>query len=800
MVQLFRQLMIICIAIIAVLAPTEMGFAQGTFGSLPDPITSRDLDRYGEYLSLSDQQLVAIAADHRPYLEEFRELRDGDIERFLNDVRELAMDFDLSKRREVERLVRTFNRLMAQVRSMDERLFDSMLDVLTDEQAAKLPRVRQMRERTRYTSEMTRGVAFLNPAVRVDLSELVHELNLPPNVLERVDPVLEMYERRLTLAARDLFGSTTTMILETLKRLEEKGFTEGTPSDPRIALRLFEAFQEIWADISADVLDDAATIAALHRTTYRSLAGVMPTEDLRQLQAEYYRRAYPEAAIVGRAARRQFDAAMAHEDVPDDLKPSIASMADAHWQSQNRITRQIIELLEARRRDISIRELVRSSEDERQQQIDDLRAAATKADEAILESLHELLGESLAEKVRQARPEETHRRMVINMARSRGFSDGPEQILARLPRRISNHEIERYADQLGLDEGQRAVLESVHEDYLERYRQLGELHMAPLRRAVQELATFEADIRPTSTLSRDRIDEIFALHETAFQAIRDLDERFFDDMQLVVEAKHESMLREMRLERERTAYLGPAAPQNLSENSALNEGAAEAAIDISRLLDDAQLRDTLNTQSREVLRSYTQQSMSLVREKFNADMGMQRALQIMAASTDRRDFRRVLGAAGRDLQQANRTLAALNRETLNELRDLLDESDARQLEYQYRRRAFPNVYDDASAAEPRITVALELPDLGETQRSQLRDLAMEYRSEYARVANRMFEVHEANLAFGENRPGGQQRRELRNDLERLRFERDEINERAKRQLRAILNEDQLQRVGDDSSR
>jgi ubiquinone biosynthesis protein COQ9 len=85
------------------------------------------------------------------------------------------------------------------------------------------------------------------------------------------------------------------------------------------------------------------------------------------------------------------------------------------------------------------------------------------------------------------------------------------------------------------------------------------------------------------------------------------------------------------------------------------------------------------------------------------------------------------------------------------------------------------------------------------QRTRLRELSAEYRMQYAQLSQQMLELHqaaaEAALASDEGpRPGVRVRGETGNQLERLRFERDELSERARRQLRAILSDEQLQRV------
>lgn len=791
MLKRLYPLLIVVVTVTAALVPSGHVHGQGTFGSLPDPISSRDLEAYAERLNLSDQQLIALASDHAAYLDEFRELRDGEIEQFLNDVRVLARNFDLSKRREVERLVRTFNRLMTRVRALDERLFDSMQNVMTEQQAERLPRVRLKRERIRYSGEMVRGVAYLNPAVRVDLSEIINDLELPPDVLASVDPTLETYERRLTVGVRDVFESTTNMILETLKRLEAKGFTSGTPSDPRVALELFEAFQSIWGELSADLLDDAADVAALHRTTYRAISGVLPHDALRAVRDAYYNGAYPEAASIGRRAQREFDVALLHEDVPEDLHGMIADMADSHWRSQNRIADQVIELLEDRRRNISIREIVRPREDERQDRIEELRSRAQIADEAALELLYEVLGEELALAVQRApAPQSVPQR--VTTARSSTLSEPAEPVIGRLPSRISTRDLSAWADRLELDDGEFAVLESVYEDYLSAFRALADSHLTPLRLAAQDMMSQNprTAVRTTSDLDAQSVQRAFRLHREAMKQIIELENSFFDDAQLVVGSHLHHEFERIRQMRVRQAYSGESAPSVPWARTS-----DELPVDLSKLIEELRLTGALDEVAEQTLKEYEQQATEMFQEKYFADLDAQELVQLMSASENTREQRNRVSSATSHAGQAASAITQLNRRTLRELTTTLSAHDAMQLEHLYRRRAFPDVFRDEYSAEPLITTAMQLTELGDHQRTRLRDIAMEYRSSYAEITERMVAVHEHRVTLDGSRLSRQQRREASNDLERLRFERNEINQRTVRELRSVLNEDQLRRVG-----
>ena len=61
--------------------------AQGTTGTLPDPISSRELIRYAERLILTDHQRQAMESVHDRYKTRFRDFRDGKVAEFLDEMR-----------------------------------------------------------------------------------------------------------------------------------------------------------------------------------------------------------------------------------------------------------------------------------------------------------------------------------------------------------------------------------------------------------------------------------------------------------------------------------------------------------------------------------------------------------------------------------------------------------------------------------------------------------------------------------------------------------------------------------------
>ena len=60
--------------------------AQGTAGTLPDPISTRQLGAYADWLGLSRSQRAAVETIHDDYKRDFQTLRQGEIAEFLKSM------------------------------------------------------------------------------------------------------------------------------------------------------------------------------------------------------------------------------------------------------------------------------------------------------------------------------------------------------------------------------------------------------------------------------------------------------------------------------------------------------------------------------------------------------------------------------------------------------------------------------------------------------------------------------------------------------------------------------------------
>ena len=795
--------------------------AQGTFNTVPDPIDSRELDGYAERLGLSPQQRQLVSEFHREYLDRYRQLREGEIEDFLSEMRSLTRSFDMSNLPVMERLVRSADRLMRRIEQLDESFFNDVESVLTEDQQRVVPRVRMARTRLRYGNEMTRGIDFINPAVRIDLTEFVQELDLSTADLERIDPVLMSYEQRLTRGAKDVFEAGTTMMLEAMREMDRAGFTDPDLEQRELMLQMFQHFQEIWADLTEDLMKETKGMTDLHRRAFRDLAQLLPEEPSRELRRRYLTRAYPQAAAIGRAAERQFTAVLEAVDrVDESTRRSVQNMYEAHRQQQDRLAHEMMDVLDEQRQNLTLAQMIRRSEGEFRARIEELTERARERDQTIVNSLHGLIGTETASALNLSETveEDNNRGNRWRTRRGRpggGMSRGAERRDAAelrremrpetpLPGPLNRRDAQSFQQRAQLSDGEKQLLDVLLETYTESYAEINREKIAPLMLAVQRFENptgDDADRMPDG----DEIMKIIEMHDAALRAIVELEESFFNDVASgLYEGEPSEELDRWHLSRLRAAFAPLPHPEESSR--ALRAGgpggmgmfarAAEAAVDVSRLMSELRI-DVSDQRVDELLKDYEYEVTELFEERYGLERQMRSAFLSMRAGGEGRargrEFGRVMREVGSTSREVNEAIVINNRHLLDQLLDALPSGSARRVREQYYRRAFPQVYNDPDRGHDMLQTVMSLDSLSDRQRMRIQELNIDYRMTYAALSEDMVGLMMSGEDDGDWR-GGARRRSFadpdQSRIEQLRFERRELSEHIKRQVQSILTEQQ----------
>ncbi len=565
--------------------PALPAAAQGTMGTVPDPISSRELEGYADRLGLSPQQRQAVQSLHDQYREAFTQLRDTDIEKFLNDSKGLgggggmaAMGM-MTDRKAVEKALKGLEDIHNKIKNVDNTLFDQMQPVLTEEQTAKMTQVRQARERVRYRSGLSRITAFMNPAAQVDLSEFVADLHLTPQEKEVVDPTIAQYESTLTSDARKLFESTSSMMLDALDQLQKQGMNEAAMRDPEQRGQLFQVIRTVMGDIQKKLAAKAGALSDLNRRTLRTVAPSLTPEHARDLRDQYYQRAYPEISAGKGTTARAFDIVLKFPELTDEQRQAITVMATEYFASLDRLAEQAMDAIDGNRSTQSFFDFDQESRRKFQEQLTALRdkrstlneSSSTSLRAALTPELVELLNRKLASNGKQDDVESQTATLTLSAP-----GGGPGAIsVARVavsntdlaadtmpdpyvPGAISKRDVETIAKNLGLTSDEKNVLHSLHQDYMEKFNALeaDETNgIKAVRESEKQLWAMDAATGQLKPRTPEAIDHLYSLRRQVFDAVMALDQHFFDDASVAMAESNAPKLKRAAASRQRDLYV-----------------------------------------------------------------------------------------------------------------------------------------------------------------------------------------------------------------------------------------------------
>jgi len=195
--------------------PTQKGVSEQPNGASPSaptttfvtplakPISPADIQRYGQILNLSDPQRAFLDTMYARYIEQAEHWKQNRV----SAVRDMAQitanemnrntgpsgagcsPYGVSLYAEFIKMVLKIER---ELESADSELFDQLSTVLARAQLESLPRVQWHRQRARCNHFQTMRAA------RLDLSQMVEEMQLPDDAMDSMRTVMSEYEAAIT--------------------------------------------------------------------------------------------------------------------------------------------------------------------------------------------------------------------------------------------------------------------------------------------------------------------------------------------------------------------------------------------------------------------------------------------------------------------------------------------------------------------------------------------------------------------------------------------------------------------------
>jgi len=816
-----------CLIAVLLLAPAAPVAGQGTDGALADPVSTRELMGYADRLELSAQQRAGLESIHDQYKHDFRILRDGEIAKFLTESRSMQSAGRMPDRKVVKAMFERMEKLKTRIRSLDDRLFDQLQPMLAEEQVSMLPRVRLQRERKRYQASQMMWMMGRPPT---DISGIVRGMDLEGATFDTVDPMMASYERRLTAELRKLSNASQRMFLDVLDRLTELGFGEMTQEemmeDPERMQEMMKAMQSVWQEVTARSQEIAAGVETLNDRAYAGISAVLEDADRREFRNEYYTKAYPEFSHLLMTSRQPWiERVVKLKDLTDEEREGVKAILDEHHRKLDRIINEAVKLAKESRGNRSPFNMGEGMR-EFSESIQKLSKRANEMLARTTQTIREIIGAERFAKLQQTTIEEAQAAVVAAAALPAGTvivqsstaevsgeaaddEKVPEYRDQLVPSRITRSDVKWYARRLGLDEGARAVLDELYLDYLARMKELKSLEKT--RGAVQTMWKYDPETGVSTPPDAADIDRVYQHRREAFTEIASLDESFFADMAVAVATEEQSPIMDrIRGERARARF-------NIEQSWGWGSKSAEGNIDFVRFLSKQNLTDAEIDAIDAALHAYETAVAQPFADRYEAVLAVQRAQEVMSAEMASASaeggedamasgmrYREVIQPLSARVSEARKAIVASNQEAmiavLAALATAVSEAGAsdtgRTIRVEYNRIAFPEVYKDPMSVEKHLATSLAFEDLTPEQQGQLSELAVSYRPEYATFCEQMVELSTGTTfdPFAMDQDWSEFQT-LNSKLEKLRFDRNELNFRAIARLRDVLTDQQIQRAG-----
>ncbi len=782
-------------------------FGQGTSGTLPDPISTSELQRYAIRLQLSPQQLQAAESLHDQYKREFRMLRDGEISTFLKDMRKLQGNGMMPSRDTMEEFLDRMDKLFKKIELLDNRLFDQLQSILTDEQLAIMPRVRKARQRNRYGEPQMMAFAGARPA---DISELILDLDLTAEEQAAVDPIAITYESRLTTQMEKLYEATSTTYKDIFEALETHGFNEESlRENPEKAMEMMETMRTVMEEIARKAIDLANGIHQLNATTYPRVRAVISAPQAARLRSAYLHRSYAEIAHTLDWDLSVYDAGREDEQLTEQQRSDLTALRAQADQKLDRLATEGMKMMDEFRESHSVFDMDAEFWQERQKKIQEftqkVAEAKGEADTGVLallgqETLNRLRHEgalAAADKTTDVGANEP------DQADSDAYSWGADQFL---PPKIGAGHLHLYGDLLELDDDQRVLLEALHEDYLEQFAAIERDEIAAITSAQQQLWKFDESGTTTVPPSDEQIDSVYAARQRALDAIRRVDQAFLDNVQEVLAGgQFTEAMERVQLARQCEMF------RRGGQETGYGASGGPTDVDLVMLVRRQKLAPDSAKLLAPILLSYQRSALTALANRHARALELQKANERWGAEIQRRQAsgesnpfeymevqKEIVGDRASNLAAASRVVADLNKATIDRLVDALPPEEAYRLRDAFNLRAYPTIFTDPLAVDQPLRRADQLGDLTPEQRGKLQDLAAEYRPAYAALCDAMVDVVSGpgSVMVMSYQPEDWTAFQAQQDaLSKLRFDRTELNGRMLSRLGQILSEEQIKKIG-----
>ncbi|MDG2030442.1 MAG: hypothetical protein P8J45_05495 [Phycisphaerales bacterium] len=803
--------------------------AQGTMNQLPDPMNSKDLTLYLErYVDPTFDQWIAIENAQDEYYEKFAELRDGKIAEFMRSMG--SMQSAMPSREQMAVYMDDLDDVNRLIRRLDVAFFERVIGSLREDQVPGLQRARLARERIRLRSGVSGQMGM---GMSLDIWNCIEQVELDEAELALVDVEMREYEQRLTKLLRKWNEQSGRTMLTMFDEIEARGFADMDMSDPENMDRermqeYMQAIQEsfkIALDLAAK---EAAKSRALNAATLSKIAAVLDPKTGWKLKRSYLGMTSDfgmrlmagdmESAWQAEAGQRNGDVVLVIDRllketaVPEETRAMLVEMRDGFIiEDTSRIDRLVKGMKEIDPMLVMMESWTTMSSggegevepNDTMKRVAEMRASLKKREEAAAEARARVAG-SIAE-LKDARLD----RIAL------GFQDDEDpdadlmsmgddflaEELAPSGSWVINsmdiRDISRIRRFIGCEDWQFAIVESLHEDYLEEWNSsVTEIEVMIAR---MEQGTREVVAKKLAEARKARLGGLIRA--------RELDDAFFANLALAMSDEAAPAIQVARADRlhdhsmvaaESTIGMTMAYfPASVSGRPAGPIGIViDMMEDISPEDREAVLEAVLSTSER-----YLESARELAEQHFDNGARFEEMMKsLVSTSMSGAEDWEVMQEVGRRNEEKT---APLRERAEKEHEALLDRLAASMpaetyelFEKNWRLKSYPQVYRDPSNCSPIFKRARALGTVSQEQTARILALEVEYELAWEDLCDRMVKQMSAQPRASDWRDPETRDRMMdqMSRMERIQFERDELSVRTLRRLARLLDAEQRSRI------
>jgi hypothetical protein len=822
----FLRQAVVAAAVALAAVPAARG--QSPWCTFPDPLSTAEvaamLDRVGLAGTARETAIQAFEA----YLAESLAIARDEIAPFCTETSGTPSQDD----REVERRIATRKRIAGQLAQADARLADAIAAAAGSDGEVKARLERERLERRHWMQligsrlERRDGAEFADGLAECGVA-----------VDGEVLSALAARSAELTSAWRRLANATADEPLEMRQAIEAAGLKRPETGGQEAWEAYFSGMSKVRAEVRGRQRAIRVSIRRLQRDTERSLVALVGPEAGPKLRDWFIQRTYPSLLrprnpvppLLTEAERKAKSGEIAAESFAD-----LQAIAAEHATRRAELDARLMDLLDARWAEggggpsFLAFEGQETGPDPTARILED-RAAL---DESTLARLKEgAPGLEPPGEVERDAPRISVGGMelqieagaiagggtfVIQAGGDGGGGEGVAVVAMTMEatgggrgRAISRDDLAAWSKRLGVPDDSMPLLEILLEDYLAKYAEIENGPLAELGGGGGPFGNPEVPASRRHDLMREATERLLVL-----------DAEFFANVAAALGSTVDAdSIARLGNERRRSVHRAAMKGEFGFGMIGMNES---ETFDLATVVAGVSLSDPARASLQPLLVAYDAEATPLLessyarhasaartvaieQEKMMRRMeqlpdGNQAQSTVFAGSPDAEAMERQQSAQ-REMNAATAAVrTALEASVAATVAALPDEDSRLALQDAVDRAAYPRFFRDPRSAGPRFDAALELPDLAPANREAIAAARRAWETEWRRITGDMVSASRELVAKASSAKEGQNQMPLlitqQETQQRLRFERSEANEKAMRDLKALLTPEQAKAIGD----